>query len=160
MVTQLIWPQALESRFAIPRCSKPYHPAIENVREFYKWHFSFKNSSSASEKKQNACHQGLMEGQGLKKKKKTSETLAKIAPEWRLPETELAKAAKQRDVTPAFFDQYLDAHELSIARQDATWIVKKLQTGELTARETTLVFGKAAAVAHQIVSRIISALAQ
>lgn len=85
--------------------------------------------------------------------KKTSETLAKIAPEWRLSATELDKVAKQRDLTGAFFDQYLEAHELDIVRQDATWIVGKVQRGELTAKETTLAFCKAAAIAHQIVSR-------
>ncbi|KAF2498692.1 amidase [Lophium mytilinum] len=85
-----------------------------------------------------------------KAEKKTSETLAKIAPEWRLSEIELAKAAKQRDLTGAFFDHYLEAQEIDIIRQDATCIVGKVQRGELSAMETTLAFCKAAAIAHQI----------
>ena len=95
----------------------------------------------------------LQDSWKVKAERKTRETLEKIAPEWRLSEAELAKAAKQKDLTGAFFDQFLDSHEIGIVRQDATWIVEQIQTGKLTARETTLAFCKAAAIAHQIVSR-------
>ena len=90
----------------------------------------------------------------VKAEKKRSGTLAKIAPEWRLSEPELEKALKQRNLTGAFFDQYLETHEISIVRQDATQIVGKVQRGQLSAKEVTLAFCKAAAVAHQIVSRV------
>jgi len=89
----------------------------------------------------------------VKAEKKRSETLGKIAPEWRLTEPELEKALKQRDLTGAFFDQYLEAHEISIVRQDATHLVDRVQRGQLSAKDVALAFCKAAAIAHQIVSR-------
>lgn len=89
----------------------------------------------------------------VKAEQKRNETLGKIPLEWRLPESELEKALKQRNLTGAFFDQYLETHDISIVRQDATHIVDQVQKGQLSAKEVTLAFCKAAAVSHQIVSR-------
>jgi amidase len=94
----------------------------------------------------------------VKAEKKRSETLGKIPVEWRLSDPDLEKALKQRNLTGAFFDQYLQAHEIDIVRLDATHIVDKIQRGDLSAKEVTLSFCKAAAVAHQIVSRVTEPL--
>ena len=91
----------------------------------------------------------------LKAEAKASATLEKIAEEWRLPKAELDKAAKQRDITGPFIQQYLEPSELDIIREEATALVSKLQNGLLTAKQVTLAFCKTAAIAHQIV-RIIS----
>ncbi|KAF2839400.1 amidase signature enzyme [Patellaria atrata CBS 101060] len=87
------------------------------------------------------------------KTKKKTKTLAKVPSERRLSKHELDKVAKQRDLTSALFDQYLETHERDIVRQDATVIVEKVQR-ELTVRETTLAFCKAAAIAYRIRSTI------
>lgn len=85
---------------------------------------------------------------------KRSATLAKIDPEWRLSNTELEKAAKQRDLTGPFIQQYFDADEQAILNQDAVTIVARIRKGDLTAKKVALSFCKAAAISHQIVSRV------
>jgi amidase len=84
---------------------------------------------------------------------KVASTLSKIPPEWRLSDEELSKAAKQRDITGAFIEQYLDSSELMIIKEEAVTIVEKLKEGTWTAKQVTLAFCKTAAISHQIVSR-------
>lgn len=83
---------------------------------------------------------------------KRASILAKIAPEWRLAQPDLDKAARQRNLTGPFIQQYLDSSETEIIRQDAAAIVAKIRNGHYSARRVTLAFCKCAAIAHQIAS--------
>jgi amidase len=87
----------------------------------------------------------------VKAEAKTQATLEKIAKDWRLPKSELQKAAAQRDITGPFIQQYLEPSELEIIQQEATTLVSKLQKGLVTAKQVTLAFCKTASIAHQIV---------
>lgn len=87
-----------------------------------------------------------------KAKAKTDATWAKIYPEWRLSNADLEKAAKQRDLTGPFIQQYFHADEQAILNQEAVAIVANIREGDLTAKEVALSFCKAAAISHQIVS--------
>ena len=89
-----------------------------------------------------------------KAKAKTSTTLAKIDPQWRLSKADLERAAKQRDLTGPFIQQYLHADEQAILNQEAVTIVAHIREGDLTAKEVALSFCKAAAISHQIVSSL------
>ena len=83
---------------------------------------------------------------------KTTATLNKIYSEWRLSKAELEKASKQRDLTGPFIQQYLRADEQAIVNQESVTIVARIQEGNLTAKQVTSAFCKAAAISHQIVS--------
>ena len=83
---------------------------------------------------------------------KKASILTKIAPEWRLAQSDLDKADQQRNLTGPFIQQYLDNSEAEIIRQDATVIVEKVRTGHYSAKRVALAFCKCAAVAHQIAS--------
>ena len=83
---------------------------------------------------------------------KRASTLDKIPPKWRLSTEDVERAAKQRDLTGSFIQQFLEAEEISIISMDSVPIVHALQEGIFTAVQVTTVFCKTAAVAHQIVS--------
>lgn len=83
---------------------------------------------------------------------KRSSTHAKIPKEWLLDQEDLAKAAKQRDLTGPFIEQYLTAEEVSIIRQGSVLIINNIRNGEYSAQQVTHAFCKTAAIAHQIVS--------
>lgn len=83
---------------------------------------------------------------------KRASTLAKIPREWRLSQTDLARASEQRDVTGPFIEEFLEPQEISIIRMDSVNLVDAIKTGKLSAVEVTKSFCKTAAIAHQIVS--------
>jgi len=78
-----------------------------------------------------------------------------IPSQWVIPDN-LLPPADQADVTTfpresGFFTQ----RELELTSTNATDLVKKLASGELTSTELTTAFCKTAAVAHQLVSTLI-----
>lgn len=83
---------------------------------------------------------------------KRADTLSKIPPQWRLSQADLEKAAKQRDLTGSFAQQFLDPDEVSIISMDSLQIVDAVSKSRLSAMRVTTAFCRAAAVAHQIVS--------
>ena len=85
---------------------------------------------------------------------KRSSTHAKIPKEWLLDGEDLAKAARQRNLTGSFIEQYLSTEEITVVRQDSVSIVTKVHTGECSAVSVARAFCKAAAIAHQIVSNL------
>jgi amidase len=83
---------------------------------------------------------------------KRASTLAKIPPEWLLQKVELDKAAKQRDLTGRFIEQYLNEEEIGIVHEGSATLVGKIRLGNWSAVQVTRAFCKTAAIAHQIVS--------
>ncbi|KAK1835960.1 Acetamidase [Podospora conica] len=81
---------------------------------------------------------------------KRSSILAKIPRAWQLGPDHLEGAKKQRDLTGAFIQRFLEPSETAIVSRDTVDLVGALQTGKLTAVEVTTSFCKTAAVAHQI----------
>lgn len=82
---------------------------------------------------------------------KRSSTNAKIPQEWQLSNAELEKAAKQKDLTGSFIEQYLTPDEGFIVAQDANKLAENIRSGEWTAKTVAQAFCKSAAIAHQIV---------
>ncbi|KAI1268908.1 amidase signature domain-containing protein [Xylariaceae sp. FL1019] len=80
---------------------------------------------------------------------KRADTLNKIPPEWRLSETDLAKAKSLRDIT-GFIQQFLDADEIAVITKDSVEIVDRIRQGNWTSVKVTTAFCKTAAYAHQI----------
>jgi amidase len=87
---------------------------------------------------------------------KRRDTYAKIPEEWRLGPEDLAKAARQRDLTGQFIEQYLSGEDIAIIRLDSVSLVTKIQKSEYSAVQVVRAFCKTAAIAHQIVSAILS----
>jgi amidase len=83
---------------------------------------------------------------------KRADTLSKIRPEWRLSSQDLEQAARQRDLTGAFIQQYLNRDDVTITSMDSVPIVDAIRSRKLTAVDVATAFCKTAAVAHQIVS--------
>jgi amidase len=83
---------------------------------------------------------------------KRASTLAKIPPEWLLEKDELDKAAKQRDLTGRFIEQYLNEEEIKIIHEGSATLVDIIRLGNLSAVQVTRAFCKTAAIAHQVVS--------
>lgn len=81
---------------------------------------------------------------------KRSSTNAKIPQEWQLSNAELEKAAKQKDLTGSFIEQYLTPDEGFIVAQDANKLAENIRSGEWTAKTVAQAFCKSAAIAHQI----------
>lgn len=80
--------------------------------------------------------------------------MAKVPDHWRLSDSELSDAKKQRDLTGSFIRKFLTEDEIFITDQNATQIASAIQVGWLTALQVTEAFCKRAAIAHQIVCRI------
>lgn len=89
---------------------------------------------------------------------KRADTLNKIPSKWRLSPTDVSKAEKQRDLTGSFVHQFLDVVEISIISKDTIQLIEEMKEGKLTAIQVTSAFCKAAAISHQIVSQIFSAV--
>ncbi len=83
---------------------------------------------------------------------KRADTLSKIPAEWRLKETDLELASKQRDLTGPFIQKFLGPGDIAIITQDASSLAGKLADGSYTAVQVTTAFCKTAAIAQQIVS--------
>lgn len=87
---------------------------------------------------------------------KRASTFGKIPLEWRLDHADLERAKKQRDLTGSFIQQYLEPDEVAIISRDSVEIADAIRQGMLTAVAVTAAMCKAAAIAHQIVSRLRS----
>ena len=81
--------------------------------------------------------------------------LDSIPPEWRLPEDKLPPADQTNVLDfPSKLGLFTE-HELSITTSTATHIVQAIASGEWKAIDVTRAFCKRAAVAHQLVCRIL-----
>lgn len=89
---------------------------------------------------------------------KRASTLGKIPPEWRLDPADLERAKKQRDLTGPFIQKYLEPDEIAIISSGSVEIADAVGQGVLTAVAVAAATCKAAAIAHQIVSRLRSTL--
>lgn len=83
---------------------------------------------------------------------KRASILAHIPEKWRLTASDLERAAKQRDMTGAFIQDFLDQEAVTIVTKSSVAIVSSLQKRELSAVRVTTAFCQASAIAQQIVS--------
>lgn len=81
-------------------------------------------------------------------------TLERIPSDWRLKDSDIERAARQRDLTSPFVEELLDPATAKITALDTADIVSSLQNRKLSALQVTTAFCQAAAVAHEIVSQI------
>lgn len=99
--------------------------------------------------------------QALIQQKRTARD-ERIPKEWRIPETLLSKVSSDSPVSA--FDLLKEAalltpEEVEITEEhDATGLVQKMASGELSAYQVTHAFCKRAAVAHQLVRGTLLAL--
>jgi amidase len=84
--------------------------------------------------------------------KKREAILAAIPAEWRLEK--LPSVDEQPDVT-AYVKQYFSKQELDITESSADVIAKTVAEGKWSAEDVTRAFCHRAAVAHQLVRRIM-----
>lgn len=86
---------------------------------------------------------------------KVKSTMSKIPLEWRLSKEQLDTAKATRKLTGKFFQSFLDPRELEITstKYSSVTLVERIRTKCLSALEVARAYSKAAAVAHQIVSR-------
>jgi len=84
---------------------------------------------------------------------KVKSTLSKIPPEWRLSKEQLDTAKTTRKLTGEFFQSFLDPRELEVTKYSSVVLVERIRTKCFSAVEVARAYSKAAAVAHQIVSR-------
>lgn len=84
--------------------------------------------------------------------KKREAILAAIPAEWRLEK--LPSVDEQPDVT-AYVKQYFSKQELDITESSADVIAKTVAEGNWSAEDVTRAFCHRAAVAHQLVRRIM-----
>lgn len=81
---------------------------------------------------------------------KADSVLSLIPQEWRI--SDIPSADKQRDVTGAYIQQFLDKKEIEITETDAVGIVEKTTSGQWTAVEVAKAFCHRASIAHQLVN--------
>jgi len=84
---------------------------------------------------------------------KVNSTMSKIPPEWRLSQEQLDTAKNTRKLTGKFFQSFLAPRELEITKCPSVVLVERIRTKCFSALEVARAYSKAAAVAHQIVSR-------
>lgn len=76
---------------------------------------------------------------------------AAIPLEWRLDQASLDRAAKERDLTGPYIEQYLTVEEIEITNQDSISIVENIRCKKWSAVQVTRAFCKVAAIAQQLV---------
>lgn len=81
---------------------------------------------------------------------KRASTLAKIPQPWQLDPAQVDEAKRQRDLTGAFIQRFLQPGDTAIVSRDTADLVCAIKNGEHTAVQVTTAFCKTAAVAHQI----------
>ena len=81
--------------------------------------------------------------------------LATIPQKWKL--SNIPTSEEQKDVTQ-YVQQFLDKKEVDITETDAVGIAEKIAVGEWSAVDVTEAFCHRAAIAHQLVSIIHTAL--
>ncbi|KAK7953856.1 hypothetical protein PG988_014550 [Apiospora saccharicola] len=82
---------------------------------------------------------------------KRAATLDKIPKSWRLSESDLLDAKKQRDLTGSFICKFLTEEAIAITAQSTTQIASEIQAGHLSAVQVATAFCRRAAIAHQTV---------
>lgn len=82
---------------------------------------------------------------------KRASILASIPEEWRLSQSDLARAQEQRDLTGPFIRQFLNDEEVAITALDSVPLVGAIKSRKFSAVQVARAFCKTAAVAHQIV---------
>ncbi len=81
---------------------------------------------------------------------KRQRDMAKIPPEWRLPQDVLDPAKLRRNIADEFIDSLLDPDSKSLTNLDAPALMAMTANGSLTAVRLTTAFCKRAAYAHQL----------
>ncbi|KAL8679071.1 MAG: hypothetical protein Q9186_004611 [Xanthomendoza sp. 1 TL-2023] len=81
---------------------------------------------------------------------KVAEIHSKIPKEWVLPDTDLAQAKKQRNLTGPFMKQFLDDEEQMIIDHDSGDLVESIKQGTYSAVVVTRAYCKMAALAQQV----------
>lgn len=89
---------------------------------------------------------------------KRAVTVAKIPEEWRLTEEQINDAKTQRQLAGAYFQGFLTEEERKITGEESTEIVSKIKSKEYSALQVAEAYCKAAAVAHQMVSKYCDSL--
>ena len=82
---------------------------------------------------------------------KTKATLAKIRPEWILPEAVIKEAASIRNITGPFIRNLLREEEVTITEAPSLLLTHFLRSRQYSAQEVALAYCKRAAFAHQLV---------
>jgi len=75
-----------------------------------------------------------------------------IQKEWLLPQEKVPSAERRNVLAVAEESGILSPKEIDITNTDATNLVKKMGTGELTAEEVIIAYLKRATIGHQLVS--------
>lgn len=78
-------------------------------------------------------------------------TLAKIPPQWILPEAVLEEAAAMRNITGPFIRKLLNEEEVTITEAPTAQLVGNIRTRQYSAEEVAAAYCKRAAFAHQLV---------
>lgn len=81
---------------------------------------------------------------------KVEDINSRIPEQWILSDNELERAKKQRNLTGAFIEQYLNEDEKRIISHGSVELVDKIKHREYTAIDVTQAYCKTAAIAHQI----------
>lgn len=82
---------------------------------------------------------------------KNMATLAKIPPEWILPEAVLEEAAAMRNIMGRFIRKLLNEEEVTITEAPTAQLVGYIRTRQYSAKEVAAAYCKRAAFAHQLV---------
>lgn len=82
---------------------------------------------------------------------KTMENMAKIPPDWLLPEDVLEEGKNRRKIAGDFIENLLDPETKRITGMDNVEILDLVRKGSLTAVQVTTAFCKRGAYAHQLV---------
>lgn len=83
-------------------------------------------------------------------KRERERDMAKIPPEWRLPQDVLDQSRLRRSIADDFIDSLLDSDSKSLTNLDAPAVMAMTANGSLTAVRLTTAFCKRAAYAHQL----------
>ncbi|KFG81149.1 hypothetical protein MANI_026556 [Metarhizium anisopliae] len=78
-------------------------------------------------------------------------TLAKIPPQWILPEAVLEEAAAMRNITGPFIRKLLNEEEVTITEAPTAQLVGNIRTRQYSAEEVAAAYCKRAAFAHQLI---------
>jgi amidase len=84
---------------------------------------------------------------------KVANTMSKIPREWVVDQADIEGAKRQRQLSGPFIERFLDEGELEIVRDDSVSLVDKVKSGQYTTLQAVRAYCKAAAIAHQIVSK-------
>ena len=93
----------------------------------------------------------------IKAEEKRASTHAKIPNEWLLDKATLDEAAKHRNLTGPFIEEYLTHAEISITNEPSLVLIKRIRDGELSALSVAKAYCHRTAIAEQIVRMFLVA---